>query len=136
MSDFFLNLGASISTFTGGLASGYIVTWILQKFSKTVLTILGIVIGVIVMFMWWLQYMGFAQIYWSKFFNWLITMLINFIQWLSLHVLTLESSTGIFTTGFLTGSLVRILQKATISSIKIISNIDRKRKRKYWELID
>jgi len=80
--------------------------------------------------------MGFAQIYWSKFFNWLITMLINFIQWLSLHVLTLESSTGIFTTGFLTGSLVRILQKATISSIKIISNIDRKRKRKYWELID
>lgn len=115
-----LQLPAVVTTFTAGVAAGYIGTLILEKIGKFILLFLAMIFGGMILFMLWLQNMGFAYIFWSRFIDWIFSLIINIITWISLHALPTSTSLGTFTTGTIVGMILRLSRRGrTVSRRKM-----------------
>ncbi|NPA70733.1 MAG: hypothetical protein GXO26_07985 [Crenarchaeota archaeon] len=109
-----LEIPAIATTFGTGIAAGYVGTLILEKIGKFILLFLAIVFGGMILFMFWLQSMGFAYIFWSRFIDWLISLIVDFVTFISMHALTPVTGVGTFTVGTLVGAVLRLSRRGTV----------------------
>ncbi len=109
-----VEVGAATLTVLSGIGAGYIFTWILQKIGRIVLTATAIAVGIFIASLMYLQNIGIVTVHWDKLLSFIISIIVNVVQWISLHVLAPSTGTGLFTAGFMTGIVVRALHRSTI----------------------